>query len=248
MKNIKYCSRELSDFYSKNRNSFSGFYPSEKWVFDKVFKSNGSFGKILDVGCACGGLSAALNEKYDFKSYTGIDISKASIESAKRIVKLKLPTKFIAGDIVLQKNQKNKYDTVFSLSCADWNVQTNKIFNVSWNALKPGGFMMISLRLTDGKGINNIRKSYQYINMSGRDKNPEIANYVVFSLKDAVELFSSQRPSPESIGAYGYWGKPSKTAVTPYKRLVFAVFYIKKSKDSGIKSIRTEFNLPSDIY
>lgn len=247
MKNIKYHSKELKEFYSKHRNSYSGFYPSEKWVFDKVFRLKGSFGRILDVGCACGGLAAALDEKYGFTSYTGIDINDGAIQAARDSVSVDSPVKFIAGDVIRQKGLRNKYDTVFSLSCADWNVQTGPIIRACWGALKPGGAMIISLRLTEGNGMNNIRKSYQYINMSGKDKHPEIANYVVFSLQEAVKLFASQEPAPERIGAYGYWGIPSQTAVTPYKKLVFAVFYVIKPKKGG-KPVMTEFNLPSGIY
>ncbi|MFH1369578.1 MAG: class I SAM-dependent methyltransferase [Elusimicrobiota bacterium] len=247
MKNRVYRSKEISDYYSRNRNSFNNFYPSEKRVFMRVYEENGSFGDILDVGCACGGLASALKDKFGFDSYTGIDINAPAIQTAKRNFRRGAPLRFVAGDILKQNNIAGKYDTVFSLSCADWNLQTKKIISSCWKALKPGGHFIISLRLARGKSVNDIKKSYQYINFSGKDKKPEIANYVVFSLNDALKLFEKQKPAPESISAYGYWGKPSKTARTLYKKLVFGVFYVKKPTTIMHSGTIMKLKLPEDI-
>ena len=35
--------------------------------------------KILDIGCACGGLGEVLQKKYGIKDYTGIEINKKSL-------------------------------------------------------------------------------------------------------------------------------------------------------------------------
>lgn len=245
--NIKYTSKELLEFYSCNRDTWDEFYPSEKWVFDKIAGIDKKIGNVLDVGCACGGLGAALKERFVLNSYTGVDINKKSIEWAKDNRNLgDVPASFMAGD-VLELNLRSQYDLVVSLSCADWNIETEKIIGASWEKVREGGHFVISLRLTDGKGVNNILKSYQYINLSGKEKSPEIANYVVFNFKDIIDMFKRLIPVPVSIGAYGYWGKPSSTAVTMFDRLVFAVFYIKKSSGVFNAEIKTEFNLPKEI-
>jgi SAM-dependent methyltransferase len=245
--NISYKSKEIRAYYCSNRNKWEEFYPSERWVIAKVAGKNKSLGDVLDVGCACGGLGAALNEQFSLDSYTGVDINSAAINWAIREAQLPIPTSFVAGDIV-ELDLKKGYDVVISLSCADWNVETKKIIDSCWARVKEKGFFIISLRLTTGRGVNDIKTSYQYINFSGKDNKPEIANYVVFNFANVLGLMASLSPSPISIGAYGYWGRPSDTAVTPFDRLVFAVFYLQKGDKDQHQGIVSEFRLPLDLF
>lgn len=246
-RNVIYKSKEILRFYSYSRRTWKELYPSEKWVFEKIVGKDRTLGDILDVGCACGGLAPALAEKFYISSYTGVDINKEAIEWARKQRGLSMPHRFIVGDILNQK-LNHKYDLVVSLSCADGSIKTDRIIAACWEKVKKGGYFIISLRLTNKKGINNYKKSYQYINFYGDNKNLEIANYVVFNFKEALVLLRNLTPSPHLIGAYGYDGKPSSTAVTPFNRLVFAVFYIKKGINNSNQSPKVEFNLPLKIF
>lgn len=246
-KNIAYKSQELVKFYSKHRKKWNEFYPSERRVLEKVYKDTGNFGDVLDVGCACGGLGFALSARFNIRSYTGIDINRESIRWAQKAKELSISSRFVHGDIIKPCLSGN-FDTVVSFSCADWNIETDKIIKSCWKKVKAGGYLIISLRLTPGNGINDIRKSHQYINFSGKENKPEIANYVVFNFKEALKTFKKLSLSPALIGAYGYWGKPSPTAATPFKKLIFAVFYIRKSSNKNNREIRSEFSLPIQIY
>jgi len=247
-RNIEYRTKEILKYYSSNRQRWEDFYPSERWVFRKIGGKKKTLGDILDVGCACGGLGVALNEKFEISSYTGIDIHKDAIKWAINKQKLTVPTTFMAEDII-EADLDNQYDMVVSLSCADWNLETNKIIRTCWKRVKPEGYFVISLRLTPEQGINDIKKSYQYINFSGDEGEQEVANYVVFNFREAILTMNELSPSPELIGAYGYWGNSSSTAVTPFNKLVFAVFYIKKSEhhDSD-RNVMCEFNLPVELF
>ena len=89
-----------------------------------------------------------------------------------------VPATFLAGDIT-ELNLPGQYDVVVSLSCADWNIETHKIIEACWERVRAGGYLVMSLRLTEGAGVNDIRTSYQYINFSGQDTEAEVANYVV---------------------------------------------------------------------
>lgn len=247
-KNIKYQTKEIAEHFSSYRTKWADFYASEKWVMAKIAGPKGKFGDVLDVGCACGGLGSALAERYSLDSYTGVDINNEAIDVAKKSLKLPAPTFLIAGDVLEIDMGNKQYDTVFSLSCADWNIETDKIIKAAWQRVKPGGYFVISLRLTDQQGVNDLSKSYQYINPSGQDKDPEIANYVVFNVKDILSVLGGLRSAPETIGAYGYWGKPSSTAVTPYQKLAFTVFYVKKSLDDSNNDVRLDLNMPLDVF
>lgn len=236
------------EFYRGNRRKWNEFYPSERWVFEKLVSEKGTLGKVLDVGCACGGLGEALSERSLIECYTGVDINGDAIEWASREIRLPVPLEFIAEDI-LKLDRNDQFDTVVSLSCADWNIETSKIIEACWKRVKLGGTLIISLRVTPEKGVNNIKKSYQYINFFGNEKDPEIANYVVLNFQETLQLLGDLKPSPQVIGAYGYWGKHSSMAMTPYEQIVFAVFYVKKSLTKTSQHIiMTEFNLPLNIY
>ena len=76
-KNITYKTNKLAKFFSNNRVTFDDFYTSEKVMIETTdWFENIS---VLDVGCGCGGLGKALNEKFNVLSYTGIDINEQSI-------------------------------------------------------------------------------------------------------------------------------------------------------------------------
>lgn len=245
-RNIVYKTDEIREFFKDNRQQWDQFYPSERWVFEHIAQEAGGIGKVLDVGCACGGLGAALAEKFSPESYTGIDIHEGSIAWARENQKTTVPSEFIAGDILTQ-GVPGSFDVVTSLSCADWNIETERIVKKCWEGVKPGGYFVISMRVVPTEGVNDITKSYQRINYSGREKSPELANYVIVNFDEALLMFKNLSPEPSKIGAYGYWGKPSSTAVTVYKDIVFAVFYIKKIKEGGAGSVTFEFSLPPEL-
>lgn len=101
---------------------------------------------MLDVGCAAGGLGAALSERQALASYTGVDISDQAIAAARVRVPLSVPARFIAGDILdLSDLGRTAFDTVVSLSCADWNVETGRILERCWSLVAPRGRFVPSL-------------------------------------------------------------------------------------------------------
>lgn len=75
-KNIVYRPPQIKGYYSCNRSTWEDFYRSERWVFTKLAGSEGFLGDGLDVGCACGGLGAALSQNSRRNSYTGVDINR----------------------------------------------------------------------------------------------------------------------------------------------------------------------------
>lgn len=241
MSNISYRSAGLAKYFSGYRDKWMDFYPSERWVIERIAAESKGLGRVLDVGCASGGLGRALAGRKLLKSYAGIDINPQVIEAASAGSPLR-GSRFECGDILKAKTfRREAFDTVFNLSCADWNVETARIIAASWRKVAPGGRLIISLRLTPGRGVNDIRRSYQPIT-GGED----IANYAVFNVREALRLFADLPQAGRLLG-YGYWGKPSRTAVTPYRALVFAVFALQKgTKDRANPSL--ELRLPLSLF
>ena len=250
-RNIVYKSEGIFRLFDGYRDKWDDFYLSEHWAFDKIVSIKKTFGRVLDVGCGMGGLGLAISSRYPVKEYHGVDINAQVIDRAKeKQSRFKVPVTLQCEDILKARDlHKESYDTVFSLSCADWNIETKSIIDRCWQYVKPGGFFVISLRLSSSQGINNIKKSYQPIEWDYKGKPTETANYVVFNVREFFRMVGAFKPQASNVYGYGYWGAPSKTAVTPYKKLVFGVVIIQKKEIHDKKmEIISQFKFPLDLY
>lgn len=241
-KNIVYQTNLLARYFSEHRVKWAQFYESERIVIERLGLDREK--TILDVGCGCGGLGLALNERFQVAKYTGVEINAQAAEAAGL---MNPKARIIRGDILdLSKDvlKDKHFDVVFSLSCVDWNVRFADMLSSVWDHVAPGGHLISTFRLTEEAGCHDLEKSYQHINFDGALEG-ERAAYVVLNAKVLLEQLASFRPS--EIDAYGYWGAPSTTAVTPYKRLCFAAFSIRKRKEGDGAETRSRLDLPTEI-
>lgn len=251
-KNIIYQSDAISAFYRAHRRKWSDFYPSEQTIFEALAAQGASFATVLDVGCAAGGLGEALMERFgSIASYTGIDLNCQVIDVAKTLPTRIRRRQFVRGDICADGLQGNDFDLVTALGVADWNVDASGILAKCWERVRPGGYLIASLRLTPGAGVCDISRSFQYIWFEDKPApaDAERAAYNVFNSTEAIRWLKGQTPHPSEIRIYGYWGKPSATARTPYDRLVFSVIAMRKPPvGSGMQEPVLHIDLPSDAF
>lgn len=241
-KNISYQTDKIAQFFSVNRISWSQFYESEKKIINEL--RLGPDDQVLDIGCGCGGLGLALKEQFNINKYTGVEINALAAAAAR---KLNPDANILFGDILALDSEVLKektYDVVFSLSCIDWNVEFLKMLNASWMHVNPGGHMVATFRLTPEQGCADITKSYQFINYDGLLEGEEAA-YVVLNINSLLNQI--MQFDPAEIKAFGYWGPPSVTAVTPYERLCFTAIAIQKRKIGEKAETRLSLNLPLEL-
>jgi len=240
--NIAYKTEHIAKHFSTNRIAWPQFYESERVVIDRLGLGCGQ--SVLDIGCGCGGLGLALRDQFGVDDYTGVEINELA---AKAACELNQNAKILCGDVLdavsLGLGGK-RYDIVFSLSCVDWNVRFSDMFEAAWNFVAPGGHLVATFRLTTADGCANIRNSYQYINYEGI-REGEIASYVVLNAADLFRRLAVLDPA--SILAYGYWGAPSATAVTPYEKLCFAALALKKRLPDNREPLQRNLALPEEI-
>ncbi|EMJ96557.1 class I SAM-dependent methyltransferase [Leptospira alstonii] len=240
-KSIKYNNDNISKYFKENRVRWDQFYKSEKEVIEKAWPQGNP--KVLDIGCGCAGLGLALKERFDHNNYIGIEINAQAATIAKEIYPGAL---IIEEDFLLLNHpsiQENSFDIVFSLSCIDWQLNFEILLQKAWSMVKEDGFFIASFRITNSETVNDIKKSYQYINYEGLSEG-EIAPYVILNSKELIHHF--EKLGAGDIFAYGYYGAPSKTARAPYDQLCFGVLAVKKPKKE-ITQFKREFLLPDEI-
>lgn len=238
MENIIFESEELSKFYSENRHSWDDFYESEKRMLSMVMDQQSRECCVLDVGCACGGLAEALNERYQLSYYRGVDINKQCIDIAKaRKADLPFTTEYTFEDIVKSKDQR-VYNVVVSLGAADCNVDYDGIVQACWNRVAEDGYLVLSGRFTNDSSLYDTEISYQNI----CEKDDEIASYVVMNFTEWVDKVKKMDCVSEVEG-YGYYGKPASTVHTIYDEVCFGTMVLHKSVGGGIKRLKLDMPL-----
>lgn len=243
MENIKYRSESLKTYFSNNRIRWDQFYESERKVIEKIWA--GDAPSILDIGCGCSGLGLALQEHFGACNYTGIEINDQAAGYAKN---LNPKAKIYSNDFLAideSELRPESFDFVFSLSCIDWQLNLDVMLKKAWSMVKPGGYLVASFRLTQEPSVNDVKRSYQFINFEGKMEG-EIAPYVVLNAKELMGMI--RRLGVSYVYAYGYYGVPSATAVTPFKELCFAVFAIQKLNNGiGSGSPLADLELPLEL-
>ena len=231
-------------YFSNHRSKWSEFYKSERDLIKKVWSKKSP--SVLDIGCGCAGLYSALKERFGNLYYSGVEIDTIASD----YTTLKYPEiKIYNTDFYnFSLNKKVFFDKVISLSCLDWNTNINnddkKFFHnmlfKAWDLVNENGHLIISLRLDKKDTLIDINESYQYIDPNDISKK-NIANYSIISINDCLKLFKKLNPS--SIIASGYYGKPSKTAVTPKSKVCFVVFALEKTF-TDFNEIKLDIDLP----
>lgn len=111
----------------------------DEWLFEKLDIRKGS--NILDVGCGTGNHLIKLAENFPDGSYYGIDISKESINEAKRKAAQKnLGINFICGDAADGSALPNDFfDIITSIYSLYYMKDTQKTLAAMKTKLKMGG-------------------------------------------------------------------------------------------------------------
>jgi len=241
IKMIKYKSEKLIDMFSSQRNSWEELYPSEQIVIEKSWPSKDVVVSVLDIGCACGGVGLALTEHFPNLEYFGVEIHSQMAEIAmSRFDKRKI---FSGSILDLPKMQFGieKFDICLSLSAIDWNTEFLVSLKQAWGFVAESGTLIMSLRLSEGDGINDILVSYQEIDKITGERAP----YVLFNSSVLLSCIKDLG-AVGSIYAFGYEGKPSSTAVTPNEHVCFVVVAVKKMERNLTDKVEIVLDIPAN--
>ena len=192
-KNI-YLSKSKSNHYIKNkvREKFKDLENSKRILLKKInYKKN----KILDVGCATGGMFSALKNKFGSINYTGIDIDSRCINNAKTRFS---GAKFYKMDLFDKKLKNNFYDIVMMWNWTYMYPDWKKLFYQAIKLSKK--FIMFDNRLRlNGPTITDIDLSYQYYHKSNKRN-----FYINHNLYELISFFQIGELNIKTINIYGY--------------------------------------------
>ncbi len=149
---------ENNDFWNFTRNDFVKFIL-------KYIKKNSY---VLDIGCGDGYYAFQISKNKKIKNVTALDVSKNSIDYAKK----KYPCSkinFIIGEFEKINFNEKKFDAVYMCEIIEHFDNTEKILKKIFTILKPDGMLFIStpnlLRLENRiRGL--FRKKYIFVDKS----------------------------------------------------------------------------------
>ncbi len=146
-KEIEYYEKKAEEFLKEGEfeGDFEKFDPSVlasfRFLFD-FFEKEGKEKTVLDYGCGNGVHTVWLAKKC--KKVIGIDLSKTSLEIAKRRIKrehLENKAEFILMDCENMKFPDNYFDIIFDGGTFS-SLDIDKALVEIWRVLKPGGYLV----------------------------------------------------------------------------------------------------------
>ncbi|KAL5280465.1 COQ3.2 family protein [Megaselia abdita] len=99
--------------------------------------------KILDVGCGIGGGSVFLADRYN-ATVVSIDLGTNVINIAKERYASKKNVSFAVEDAFFAEYKSGEFDMIYSRDAFIHVAEKEKLFNLFYKWLKPGGFVFIS--------------------------------------------------------------------------------------------------------
>ena len=157
---------------------------SVDWLIEDVLTEKDQ--KIMDLGCGPGFYSKGLAEAG--YSVTGIDLSERSIEYARtQMENEELDVEYKVQNF-LTLEYEEKFDVVLLLYCelgALTNEERNKLLNVIYKALKPGGKFIFDVFTAQNRDEEDLGKSWDIAQRGFWDEKPYISLTETFFYPEA---------------------------------------------------------------
>ncbi len=219
-------------YYEANRGSAEDIYPSERVFLADALNSAAT---VLDIGCAAGGFARALREIKPDLSYTGVDVTPAMVESARR----QFPDdNFQVIDGRHLPFPDDSFDVAICYGVLHMTMDWRELLGEGWRVCRKT--LLFDLRLTDSIGVCNPNISYQKLAFDGEWDGESVAPYIVLNHREALAALQDLIP-PCSLQGYGYIGPVSGNTVSSYREVCMAAFCL--SKSVGRASI-TRWDIP----
>lgn len=202
----------------KIRSTEEELFYSEKYFLNRIVKKGQ---KILDVGCATGGLYNILKKKVGYLDYTGLEIDPLCVKAAKKMYP---EATFIAGNFLDNKFEDDTFDIVISMLVMSMQPNYKKFISELVRVCR--GYILFDTRLKyEGSTVIDKDISYFYYHGSGKRN-----YYIVFNVFELLNFLHIETLHIKKISLIGYYPKDRTSAFlpTPKDRLLIGMFCLKK--------------------
>lgn len=216
------------EYYRSHRRTAEELYPSERFFLPEVV---GGAASCLDVGCAAGGFARIMRGMNPKLRYTGVDVSPALVEAARRDVP---EAEFLVGDGVSFATPSESYDLVHLSGVLHLAPRHAEMVRACWDQARR--WLLCDFRLTQGPSVEGSLK----LDFGAGGAAP-VLPYYVLNLDGLLASLKSLSPAPRSIRARGYVRPPSAEASLPLKEVLMAFFLLEKGDSSGGTRVELDF-------
>lgn len=146
MTNEEYKKMSVDEFTKaaeKYESKHAGIYEMCKKDYPDILEEleNETFSDLLDAGCGPAPMISLLAEKYPDGHYTGLDLTPAMIEQAK---KKNIPNAvFVVGDCENFPFDENSFDAIICSNCFHHYPNQQAFFDSVKRCLRPGGRLIL---------------------------------------------------------------------------------------------------------
>ncbi len=214
-----------------SRKAAPDFFRSETHFLDRIAAELGS---VLDVGCAAGRMMELLRHYGATPHFSGIDISDASVELAKR----SYPECTFVVENALEWETDERFDLVNATGVCQHEPKFEKLIErmTEWS----DRYVLFDVKLSRlSEHLIDIDRAY----CGGHDR----LYYIVLALPRLLDLLTTL-PGVSSISIFGYETKANDRTVLPatLKPLVSAGVLLTKSDRRGAEPV-IESDLPGSL-
>lgn len=143
--------KEFTKAAAKYESNHAGVYEMCKKDYPDILAEleREPFTDLLDAGCGPAPMISLLSEKYPERHYTGLDLTPAMIEQAK---KKNLPNaSFVVGDCENFPFAENSFDAIICSMSFHHYPHPQDFFNSVQRCLRPGGRLILRDMTSDSK-------------------------------------------------------------------------------------------------
>jgi SAM-dependent methyltransferase len=217
-----WASSDSLDFFTRDRNTPEGLYPSERvFLPDAVQRAT----SVLDVGCACGGFASIIRTFNSSAHYTGIDIVPEMLARAGRE---KSDDKFVVAAGHELPFRDGVFDLVHCSGAVHLNSRFQALIAEMWRVARHEA--LFDMRLTERPSLEgSFRVDFANTGQGG------ILPYHVVNLEEARCLIDDLPGAPASVRLAGYRHPASDNANLPDSTNVIIAFLLlrRSSPDTG---------------
>jgi len=222
--------------YATHRSQPRDLHRSESYFLPGLLKPGL---EVLDVGCAVGGFCALLRELQPDLRYTGVDISAAMVEEARR----RYPKSRFE---VCAADQLPFPDASFDLVLCTGGtlpmiLEWREVLRECWRVTRSRVLCDVRV-VAEGPDLEDIGRSYVKLAFAGEWDGRAVAPYVVITMPTLQRAVMALRPVPAEIRGHGYYHTVSEMAVTPFRDVCMATLCL--SKDPAGVALDWDVPLP----